>query len=282
MTTSPKLESNPEHTASVSRSWQSVQIVFNIINHILIAIVVTYMSSLCYRMGNMPISWHVWLCTVGVSNLNVKLQIANISICNSSSSKYSVSTADDWSHFDILCTKRMVEAILESNETDNSLDTTSTWLFNSLSRGGFLFHYPKSRFKSTFHEYTFDFWSCRWPLHIDQSLQRDISTVFGWTEKFRQASSFETSPSVQWNCYVFIRYYLSTVQFSLKKNMMQSSICISGMITLALGYDRCYMRHHSREDIRMWLQAFAIITVLLSLFGAVRASLNYIRNILTK
>lgn len=49
------------------------------------------------------------------------------------------------------------------------------------------------------------------------------------------------------------------------------------MTALFFGYDKNFMKFNSREDIRMWLQAVAIITILLSLIGALKASYNLIR-----
>lgn len=51
------------------------------------------------------------------------------------------------------------------------------------------------------------------------------------------------------------------------------------MVALNYGYDKGFMRENSRDDIRMWLQAFAIITILLSLIGALRSTLKFTRAI---
>lgn len=53
----------------------------------------------------------------------------------------------------------------------------------------------------------------------------------------------------------------------------------AGMIALYFGYDKGFMKENSRDDIRMWLQALAIITILLSLIGALRSTLKFIRAI---
>lgn len=50
-------------------TWQHVQIYFNILNHMLIFSVAIYMTFLCVRAGNLPISWHAWLCTIGVRSV---------------------------------------------------------------------------------------------------------------------------------------------------------------------------------------------------------------------
>lgn len=55
----------------------------------------------------------------------------------------------------------------------------------------------------------------------------------------------------------------------------------TGMVSLYLGYDKNYMIKNSREDIRMWLQAIAIITIILTLIGALRSALNFIRILFT-
>lgn len=49
------------------------------------------------------------------------------------------------------------------------------------------------------------------------------------------------------------------------------------MVTLFYGYDKGFMKENSRDDIRMWLQALAIITIVLSLIGALRSTLKFTR-----
>lgn len=50
-----------------------------------------------------------------------------------------------------------------------------------------------------------------------------------------------------------------------------------GMVALYFGYNKGFMKENSRDDIRMWLQTFAIITIILTLFGALRSALKFIR-----
>lgn len=47
--------------------WQTTQTTFNVINHIIILTVAVYMTYVTYSTGNRAISWHVFLCTLGVS-----------------------------------------------------------------------------------------------------------------------------------------------------------------------------------------------------------------------
>lgn len=49
------------------------------------------------------------------------------------------------------------------------------------------------------------------------------------------------------------------------------------MVALYYGYDKGFMQENSREDIRKCLQAFAIISILLSLIGAIRSLMNQSR-----
>lgn len=55
---------------------------------------------------------------------------------------------------------------------------------------------------------------------------------------------------------------------------------VSGMVALFFGYDRKYMIKNSQEGVRMWLQALAIITIILSLIGAMRTLKHYTKTIL--
>lgn len=55
---------------------------------------------------------------------------------------------------------------------------------------------------------------------------------------------------------------------------------VSGMVALFFGYDRKYMIKNSQEGVRMSLQALAIITIILSLIGAMRTLKHYTKTIL--
>lgn len=52
------------------------------------------------------------------------------------------------------------------------------------------------------------------------------------------------------------------------------------MVALFFGFDKKYMIKNSQEDIRMWLQAVAIITIILSLVGALKKMKNHTMTIL--
>lgn len=54
------------------------------------------------------------------------------------------------------------------------------------------------------------------------------------------------------------------------------------MIALYYGYDKGTIKRSTSVEMRMWLQAFVIITIILSLIGALRALFNHVRNVLTK
>lgn len=54
------------------------------------------------------------------------------------------------------------------------------------------------------------------------------------------------------------------------------------MTALYYGYDKGFMRRAATNDIRMWLQALAIITIVLSLIGALRSTLKFTRVVFFK
>lgn len=58
---------NERKVMPVRTTWQVVQNAFNVLNHTLIIIVTIYMTCLTYNAGNLAISWHAFLCTIGVS-----------------------------------------------------------------------------------------------------------------------------------------------------------------------------------------------------------------------
>lgn len=71
MTASTDLESKEMEKISAGCAGQVIQTYFNLLNHIMISTVAVYMTFLCYSIGNFPITWHVWLCTIGVSAMLV-------------------------------------------------------------------------------------------------------------------------------------------------------------------------------------------------------------------
>lgn len=66
MTDQMEIESNKIKKSPGRSAWEIIQTYFNVLNHIMASIVAVYLSFMCYNAGNKPISWHAWLCTVGV------------------------------------------------------------------------------------------------------------------------------------------------------------------------------------------------------------------------
>lgn len=54
-------------TGNFSSAWKTCQTYLDMINHILIATVTIYISFVSYGIGATPRTWHMWLCTIGVS-----------------------------------------------------------------------------------------------------------------------------------------------------------------------------------------------------------------------
>lgn len=119
-----ELETSPNEATMEKSAWQKVQTYFNIVNHIMICIVAVYMSFLCYGTGNVPISWHAWLCTIGVrilsffffSQILIKEFLLSL-----------VSATDDGSYISILFTKRLVSTTHTICEKNISLGFTNNW-----------------------------------------------------------------------------------------------------------------------------------------------------------
>lgn len=76
-----------------------------------------------------------------------------------------------------------------------------------------------------------------------------------------------------------LKKFARPVYFKLIHNLNGMLAFVLGMVALYFGYDKCYMKDNSRADIRMWLQALAILTIALTLIGAWRATLNHLRNV---
>lgn len=64
-----EIESNKVEKIPIRNAWQVIQTYFNVLNHVMASIAAVYMSFMCYNAGNKAISWHAWLCAVGVSYL---------------------------------------------------------------------------------------------------------------------------------------------------------------------------------------------------------------------
>ncbi|XP_055300560.1 transmembrane reductase CYB561D2-like isoform X2 [Sitodiplosis mosellana] len=74
-----------------------------------------------------------------------------------------------------------------------------------------------------------------------------------------------------------LRTYVKPVYLKFAHNLNGIAAFVLGMVALYFGYDKGFMEKNSREDIRMWLQALAIITIILSLIGALRSTLKFTR-----
>lgn len=70
---------------------------------------------------------------------------------------------------------------------------------------------------------------------------------------------------------VELRHYLKPIQTKFFHNLVGTSAFIVGMVTLFLGYEYHFFFVGTPTEARMWCQAVAIITVLLSLLGATRS-----------
>lgn len=53
------------------------------------------------------------------------------------------------------------------------------------------------------------------------------------------------------------------------------------MVTLYHGYEKGFLRRNSTDEIRMWLKALAIITIVLSLLGALRTFYNQVKTMVS-
>lgn len=62
---------NEKEAMPVRTTWQVFQRVLNVITHALTSIVTIYMTCLTYNAGNSAISWHAFLCTIGVSAMQI-------------------------------------------------------------------------------------------------------------------------------------------------------------------------------------------------------------------
>lgn len=68
-------------------AWQMIQTYFNVLNHVIALIIAIYMSFLCYNAGNKPVSWHAWLCTIGVRDSFFVDSVNELQYCSKSSNK---------------------------------------------------------------------------------------------------------------------------------------------------------------------------------------------------
>lgn len=62
-----EIESNKIEKVQTRSAWQMIQTYFNVLNNCMASIAAVYMTFMCYNAGNKAISWHAWLCSVGVS-----------------------------------------------------------------------------------------------------------------------------------------------------------------------------------------------------------------------
>lgn len=54
-------------TATQATAMEKIQAYLDMVNHILIFTVTIYITFMCWYVGPTARSWHMWLCTMGVS-----------------------------------------------------------------------------------------------------------------------------------------------------------------------------------------------------------------------
>lgn len=124
--------------------------------------------------------------------------------------------------------------------------------------------------------------------HAKLGLSAGIFTAIGMLNGISALWSIELRAFLKPLYWKFIHNLAGITAFVLGKVLKNECFSISeftsifmktGMVTLYHGYDKKYMIKNSREDIRMWLQAAAIATIVLSTIGALRTFYVQIRSI---
>ena len=111
-----EIELNTVENGPNRSTLQVIETCFNVLNHILACIASVYMSVMCYRASGTAITWHAWLCTIGVSDFDlifrriIMKNQRNI-INNDHLNTNIVPIVDDTSDFGILFGKCLVKAM---------------------------------------------------------------------------------------------------------------------------------------------------------------------------
>lgn len=171
--------------ASAISAWRRVQIYFNVLNHVLISSVAIYMSFLCYRAGNLPISWHSWLCTIGVSAWCARIDQHNFGLYFRT-----VSIANDTSNNGILFGKCVVSAAIAASETSPPLGLTSDWIEHGYRRHDYRIRKSQHSFPNEAFDHRTD---CR-NFHAHRNGERYVCTVVGRNAEVCGAGLFEIFP----------------------------------------------------------------------------------------
>lgn len=69
-----EIEPNERENGPNRSAWKMIETSLNVLNHIVACIASIYMSVVCYRAGSKAVTWHVWLCTIGVSGFDSFLE----------------------------------------------------------------------------------------------------------------------------------------------------------------------------------------------------------------
>lgn len=113
-------------------AFQVIQTYFNLLNHVMISTVAIYMTFLCYNAGNRLISWHAWLCTLGVS-LKIGSPFNKKCFIQKTLSNFPVPIVDDTINFGVLFGKCVVKRSFKEYSKDFALAVASYWIFGCYS-----------------------------------------------------------------------------------------------------------------------------------------------------
>lgn len=183
-----EIELNTVENGPNRSTLQVIETCFNVTNHILACIATVYMSVMSYRAGGTAVTWHAWLCTIGVSDFGSffdellkkhnKSNHLNTNI---------VPIVDDTSDFGILFGKCLVKIMHQTNEKNHSLGAASCRFLYRHSWNCHRIHWQRTdrkgneKTKTTLFKHSLHNWIDRSHFYVDWHVQWHFDTLVNQT-----------------------------------------------------------------------------------------------------
>lgn len=262
---------------------QLIAYYFDLLNLIFVSLVAVYMTFFCLNTENEALlNWHVWLCTIGVSKPCVPSNSPTFFGRIRCNSRYPIPL-----QYQVL----MAEGILSFYQM-NSLTLSCTrkrrktihWVLQSIGVAvtfiGILLEFLRREKYGSAH-----FTS----VHSVTGLIAGIFSVIALINGIAASKAYDLRSLIKpiySKCLhnaVGLTAFVIGERTAFRPSKISSAknfeIARIGMVSLYYGYDAANMVSYSRKDIRVCLQVLAVITILLSLIGALQALVRQIRTI---
>lgn len=175
----------------------------------------------------------------------------------------------------------MDEKLQAKNSAKSSLGDAGNRIIDCFNWNKPWIYQSISKIRGTFYIKTLDHWINCSHLHGDWHDQRHVITVVGWTSKLYKANLFQISAQFQWDRSFCARWGFHLELFSIAVTEQLNSFIFQGMVSLYFGFEyiQWFGAFRYSDVIQLIMQSSIIISIVLTLLGALPSLENQIRTV---